>query len=217
MRSSAQRASCTGSCRVPFQPRTRFFSRRTARSSPARRVIVEANGTIRSTARRHQATGIRLASAPPCRISTTPTGSCGTCPRSSAPAPPSGASRPVARSLSALRRAGRRGRARGLARAALLMRGSTSELRGDCPLGAGRSGGAADAQPWSWRGPRRVPSVPHCRVRRPRGGSSGSCGWPWGRAGPGSASRSARSRRGSRPTRRAGRTRAGRSSSRARA
>ena len=60
MRSSAQRASCTGSCRVPFQPRTRFFSRSTTRSSPDRRVIVEANGAIRSTARRHQATGIRL-------------------------------------------------------------------------------------------------------------------------------------------------------------
>ena len=71
-----------------------------------RRVIVEANGAIRSTARRHQATGIRLASAPPCRISTTPSGSCGTCPRSSAPAPPSGASSVDAGSAAPCARAG---------------------------------------------------------------------------------------------------------------
>ena len=50
------------------------------------------------------------------------------------------------------------------------------------------------------------------RVRSRCGGSSGGCGWRWGRAGPGSGCRTRRNRRGTRRPRSAGRSTAGRSS-----
>ena len=69
----------------PFQPRTRFLSRSTARSSPERRVIARAKGTIRSTASPRHLTVDVPVSAPPWMTRTTPLGSAGTWPRSSRP------------------------------------------------------------------------------------------------------------------------------------
>ena len=75
--SSAQRASATGLCSLPFHPRTVNLRRATANDPRPARATAQAMGSIRTTARLSHEVGRWLRPVPPCSTRTTALGASG--------------------------------------------------------------------------------------------------------------------------------------------